>query len=343
MHPIPGIIDYAVAACSLLPVRPGFPLQYNINYTNRGTTILTNKDIVFIKDSRQQLVNSVPPYTSIVGDSIKWNIASLPVDGTGNIILNMDLDAMATINDTLESAVYIDSTSDVYRADNYVSIRERIWGSYDPNDKQEIHGGFITPQELSAGTWLDYTIRFQNTGNDTAFNIILRDTLDTKLELDSIEMIASSNPYQANIKNSRYVAFTFDNIKLVDSIHNEPLSHGYISYRIKPRSTLVVGDTIRNNASIYFDFNPAIKTNTQLTIVRNRPIQVTWTGAISTAWEDAGNWSNGVIPDSNTDVTINTGVPNYPIVNSIAICRKLNVKPGSTVTVKSGFEIKVIH
>ena len=343
VHPIPGIIDYAVAACSLLPVRPGFPLQYNINYTNRGTTILTNKDIVFIKDSRQQLVNSVPPYTSIVGDSIKWNIASLPVDGTGNIILNMDLDAMATINDTLKSAVYIDSTSDVYRADNYVSIRERIWGSYDPNDKQEIHGGFITPQELSAGTWLDYTIRFQNTGNDTAFNIILRDTLDTKLELDSIEMIASSHPYQANIKNSRYVAFTFNNIKLVDSIHNEPLSHGYISYRIKPRSTLVVGDTIRNNASIYFDFNPAIKTNTQLTIVRNRPIQVTWTGAISTAWEDAGNWSNGVIPDSNTDVTINTGVPNYPIVNSIAICRKLNVKPGSTVTVKSGFEIKVIH
>ena len=343
VHAIPGIVDYAVSVGSLLPPRPGFPLQYSINYSNRGTTTLTNKNVVFIKDPRQQLVSSVPPYTSIVGDSIKWNIASLPIDGTGNIILNMQLDALANINDTLESAVYIDSISDVYRADNFVPIRERISGSYDPNDKQEIHGGFITPQELAARKYLDYTIRFQNTGNDTAFNIILRDTLDANLQWDSIEITGSSHAYQANLKNSRYLSFTFNNIKLVDSNHNEPLSHGYISYRIKPLSTLVLGDTIRNSASICFDFNQPIKTNTQVTIIRSRPVPVTWTGAVSKAWEDPLNWSNAAVPDANTNVTINNGMPRYPEVNSNAVCRSLDVKTGASITVKTGFAIKILH
>ena len=345
LHPIPGIIDYSVTGVSLLPVRPGFPLQYKIVYTNKGTTTLTNKEVRFIKDYRSQFWNTTPPYTSISGDTLRWNIASLDPEGTGNIILNLVLDPIpiVSLNDTIEAQIYLDSTADIFPVDNSVSIRQSIFGSYDPNDKQENLGGFITPAELSAEKWLNYTIRFQNTGNDTAFNIIIRDTLDTKLQWDSIEMVTSSHQYQANIKDSKYVKWTFNNVKLVDSIHNEPLSHGYISYRIKPKSTLVLGDTIRNRASIYFDFNPAVQTNTQLTIVRTRPVPVLWTGAVSTAWEDPLNWSNGKVPDDNTDVTINTGLPRYPVVNSNANCRSLNAKPTTTVLVKTGYTLKVIY
>jgi hypothetical protein len=49
------------------------------------------------------------------------------------------------------------------------------------------------------------------------------------------------------------------------------LSHGYITYRIKALPTLTVGDTIKNNAFIYFDFNEPVQTNTQVTIVRTSP------------------------------------------------------------------------
>ncbi|MEP7165684.1 MAG: hypothetical protein ABI741_13375 [Ferruginibacter sp.] len=347
VHPIPGIIDYAVSLSNIpFNARPGFPVQYNFSYSNRGTTTLTNKDVVFIKDPSLQLINTVPPFTSIVGDSIKWNISSLTPDASGNIIVNTTVSPIpiVNINDTLESAIYIDSTADYYRADNYIQIRQALTGGFDPNDKQEIHGGFITPAELSQGDWLNYTIRFQNTGNDTAFNIIIRDTLDAKLEWDSIELVSSSHPYLFNIKNNKNATWTFSNIKLVDSIHNETLSHGYISYRIKPKSTLVLGDTIRNGASIYFDFNPAVATNTQLTIVRTKPVPVLWTGIVSTAWEDPANWSNGKVPDENTDVSINTGVPNYPVVNNFnATCRSLNVKTGVSVLVKTGYTLTVIH
>ena len=348
VHPVPGIVDCAVSF-NYIPyiVKAGMPVQYNFSYTNRGTTVLSNKQVVFIKDHRLQLVNSLPAYSSISGDSIKWNIAGLPVDALGSIILNTTLDPIPLVNlgDTLESAIYIDSTGDFYRNDNYSRLTQFITGSFDPNDKEEIHGGFITPQELISGTPLDYTIHFQNTGNDTAYNIILRDTLAAKLDWDSIEVIASSHACQFNIKNSKYITCTFNNIKLVDSLHNEPLSHGYITYRIKPKSTLVSGDSILNSASIYFDLNPPIKTNAQLTIVKNRPVPVSWTGTVSTAWEDPLNWSNNAVPDENVNITIATGtIHNYfPVINSNAICRSITVKTGATVTVKTGFALKVIH
>ena len=66
-----------------------------------------------------------------------------------------------------------------------------------------------------------------------------------------------------------------------------------------------------------------------------------WTGIVSTAWENTGNWSCGNVPDINTDVTISNGVTNYPVVNSAAVCRKLKQNTGSNVTVKTGFSLRV--
>jgi hypothetical protein len=44
-------------------------------------------------------------------------------------------------------------------------------------------------------------------------------------------------------------------------------SHGYVAYRIKPLSTVHAGDTIKNTAGIYFDYNMPVATNTEKTIV----------------------------------------------------------------------------
>lgn len=66
-----------------------------------------------------------------------------------------------------------------------------------------------------------------------------------------------------------------------------------------------------------------------------------WTGTVSTAWENAANWSCGSIPGINTDVTISNGVSNYPVVNSTAVCRKLKQKAGSSVTVRTGFSLRM--
>src|SRR4030095_15459463 len=85
-------------------------------------------------------------------------------------------------------------------------------------------------------------------------------------------MIAASHPYQIQINSQNRIAWQFNNIKLPDSNRNEPRSHGFIAYRIKPKNNLVVGDTVKNSASIYFDFNLPVQTHRQSTIVRNNVI-----------------------------------------------------------------------
>ncbi len=86
------------------------------------------------------------------------------------------------------------------------------------------------------------------------------------LELNTIEFVSSSHPVNITWKAwERNMEFQFNNILLPDSNINEPLSHGYARYRIKPKSTLAAGDTIGNNAYIYFDFNSPVATNTAIT------------------------------------------------------------------------------
>lgn len=55
------------------------------------------------------------------------------------------------------------------------------------------------------------------------------------------------------------IEFIFNHINLS---HIASQSHGYIAYKIKPKSNVIVGDIIPNNANIYFDFNAPITTNT---------------------------------------------------------------------------------
>jgi uncharacterized repeat protein (TIGR01451 family) len=109
---------------------------------------------------------------------------------------------------------------------------------------------------------IDYTIRFQNTGNDTAFQVVIRDTLDVNLDLNTLEITGASHPYEAFLKPDRTLEFRFSNIHLPDSSTNEPGSHGFVSYRIYPTPNLSSPTIIRNTAYIYFDFNGGIQTNT---------------------------------------------------------------------------------
>ncbi len=67
-----------------------------------------------------------------------------------------------------------------------------------------------------------------------------------------------------------------------------------------------------------------------------------WTGNSDTAWENPTNWSCGIIPTATTDVTIPTGLVNYPVIKSNAVCRRLRQQPGSAVKVNPAFKLDVV-
>ena len=140
--------------------------------------------------------------------------------------------------------------------------------SYDPNDKLAFPTE-IESEDLRAAK-INYTIRFQNTGNDYAKDVILIDTLSDQLIPESFEYVSSSHPDRLSItrESDRILRFYFESIYLIDSMTNPDLSQGYVSFNLTPKSTLAIDSEIENKASIYFDSNPPIVTNTvQTTIV----------------------------------------------------------------------------
>lgn len=132
---------------------------------------------------------------------------------------------------------------------------------YDPNHKEAtINDG---PMDAST-TQLTYEIQFQNLGNDTAFTVVIEDTINpSHFDINSITMIGSSDPYtMTKVVNSNLVRWEFKDIKLVDSLTNEPESHGSLRFSIDLKSGIQIGEKVNNTAHIYFDHNPVIATNT---------------------------------------------------------------------------------
>lgn len=142
-----------------------------------------------------------------------------------------------------------------------VDCRDNI-GAYDPNDKQGFPRGYGDDHYILPGTDIEYLIRFQNTGTDTAFNIVIRDTLVDELNVTTVRPGASSHPYEFEIYGDGILKFTFPDIMLPDSNVNEPLSHGYVEFKVSHVEGLDLGTVIENSAAIYFDFNEPIITNT---------------------------------------------------------------------------------
>ncbi|HRA58487.1 MAG TPA: T9SS type A sorting domain-containing protein [Bacteroidia bacterium] len=256
---------------NLTPVslfRSGFDATYYISYINNGTTTLT-PTVIFFPDANVSFTSANVTPTSVTTDSVVWNIGALAPFQSGSIVVTVNVHTGLPIGSLINSSVRIEPVAgDANPGCNYSSWEVFTTGSFDPNDILVSRDTLFTT-EIPNPPYLDYIIRFQNTGNDTAFNVKILNPLDTnKLQLNTLEYVASSHPVNMNfIYHERNMEFKFDNILLPDSNVNEPLSHGFIHYRIKPKTSLVLNDSIQNNAAIYFDFNDPVITNTATTHV----------------------------------------------------------------------------
>jgi len=135
-------------------------------------------------------------------------------------------------------------------------------GSYDPNDKSAIPVGAGAEHYISASQDLEYKIRFQNTGTDTAFTVVIRDTITSELDMTSFEAGIGSHDYTLTIEQGNIIVFTFDNILLPDSTTNLVESNGFVEFKINQVDGNLPSTLIENTAAIYFDFNDPIITNT---------------------------------------------------------------------------------
>lgn len=172
---------------------------------------------------------------------------------------------------------------------NNASFVATVLNSYDPNDKQCQLPTFIQPNVQEN---LQFTVRFQNDGNYPALNVVVRDTISTNLDLFTFRFIGSKHPVSYSIDAvSREVVFRFSGIQLLPSVDSLEGSQGYFTYEIKELPNLSLNSEIKNTAYIYFDFNPAIITNTTLNINGDVGLSTQTKGLI----ELYPNPSNGII------------------------------------------------
>lgn len=211
---------------------------------------------------------------SILPNRLVWKIADFStIDFFEDIKPNFYIDSSAVAGDLLCFTTEVTPTiGDRVPSNNSFSQCFTVRTSYDPNIKDVAPNGSVTASQ----GWMYYTIHFQNTGGSYAENIYVWDTIDASLDLNTIQVMGSSHhQFMQVYPSGRAVKFNFIHVNLLDSGTNEQASHGYVQYRIKLKAGLSEGLNIQNTASILFDLNTPVVTNTTSTIICNTPSQVT--------------------------------------------------------------------
>jgi len=276
-------VDFAAAAtedCAQMSVnmiapfwRRCFENQLVISYCNIGSIAAEDTYLTLELPSVIQILLTNTPYT--VNDeglyvfNVGNDIGNMGVGQCGTINLLTEVSCDADLGEILcaESYVYHSSTACTDATPNLTGNSSdllclEVIGAYDPNDKNANPRGYGEEHFIDQNTSIEYFIRFQNTGTDTAFNVVVLDTLSASFDVSSLLLGASSHDYDLRIIENHILEFTFADIQLVDSFANEPASHGFFSYEIKQNVDVELGTIIENSAAIYFDFNEPVITNT---------------------------------------------------------------------------------
>lgn len=258
-----GYTDLRVTMFNVNEAIPGNTATYRIYYSNNGSTSLNGSIQLTYDNGKLALASASPAQDSATANTLTWDYTNLlPFEHRYiSLSLNVAIPPTVNTNDLLNFAVSgTPIAGDDVPANNNLSWNQTVRSSFDPNDKTVIEGDVISLSQAS--NYLTYVTRFQNTGTANATTVVIKDLLDPKLDWDTFEPIASSHPSNIQIQNGNAVIYTFSNIDLAYESSNEPASHGWMVYKIKPKNNVVVGDIISSDSNIYFDYNLPITTNT---------------------------------------------------------------------------------
>lgn len=264
----PGICDLKIDLIAHACVSPGFPAYYSIQVRNIGTEP-SGGEVHLFYDPALRFNFAAPAQTAhnATTRTITWNLPILQPGQFANywgaftaiipLQINQFVFTMADVNP---------SCTDIQFANNIDTTQQLVRSSWDPNNKLVNPIGKGPQGLIKSDELLTYTINFQNTGNAPAVNVVLRDLFTDELDLGTMEMLASSHPYSFQMEGREGV-WKFSGIMLPDSGTNEPASHGFVMFSIKPNAGLPEGTEIFNHADIYFDYNEAVITEPTLNTI----------------------------------------------------------------------------
>ena len=259
------IADHENIEVILIPsiIRPGFSSQFEIKFRNTGNTIPSGVIRLEYRGEFLTLENSEPAIVSDDNKVLEWSYENLLPFETRHINFELTANTPTTSDNPLSGGEILNFKTTIYpiaddieKNNNIHCVSKTVVNSFDPNDKTCLQGTTLDINNLD--NFVDYLIRFENIGTASAVNVVVVDMIDTELfDISSLQIVEASHSMRTKITRNQ-VEFHFTDIFLP---FEDEFNDGFVLFRIKPNSELVVGDVLQNQAEIYFDFNAPIVTN----------------------------------------------------------------------------------
>ena len=265
--PITQLQSYDDLKVEIYPIgnpRPGFPYTNYILIKNQGLSAVNTGTLTFTKAAAVSINGVSVSGATMTATGFTYTFSNLAPNQEIIFFVSMQVPTIPTVNlgDILTNTATVSSVNtDAFPLNNNYSLSQIVVGSYDPNDKSESHGGKIGLDTFTDNDYMYYTIQFENTGTANAEFIRIEDMLDARLDETTFEMIRASHAVNTTLAGNQ-LTWHFYNINLPPTISQPNQSHGYVFFKIKPKTGYEAGDIIPNSAAIYFDYNPPIVTNT---------------------------------------------------------------------------------
>lgn len=149
------------------PVKPGSNLTFTISYANTGNANATGVVITDVVPVGTSFVSASAPGVEALG-TVTWNLGTVAAGSSGSVTLVVQVGALppgaqiansATLTSTEAQPVSAGSQSTV-AADNNLTLTKQA-----------------TPDPVTVGTNLTYTLTYGNSGSTAANNVVLEDLL----------------------------------------------------------------------------------------------------------------------------------------------------------------------
>lgn len=274
------MLDAAIELAELRPARFGFETSLSVNFQNLGSIPVDSfaleldcgDHFSFTGLSTLNSGGLLHPL-NLSNGTLSAVFKGADVLQQRNFVAYGQLDSFLLPGDTLPCTARVlpFPANDAVAGNNFDSLLPIVQGSYDPNDITAYPQGRITSASLDADGSLDlvYRIRFENTGNANADFLRVVTDYSPLLRPETFRLGAVSAPCSVRFLEGNRMEFSFPNYLLPPTSVDSLASKGFIFFRMRTVPGLVAGDTIKNKADIYFDFNPPIHTNTAMTWVES--------------------------------------------------------------------------
>lgn len=269
---IPGQASFTIS-CNVPAANPDFAITYQwafnfvaplqsgnlqLQICNLACSDTSNASVQIVMP-----LNFVPTTTNLTNANITGNMLTfdlLNLSNCSSLNIPFTFPGTTPAGTVFNFVTTVFNINDSYSFNNSDTVYGLVRNSYDPNFKDVDKYVYI---DVNTVETLNYVVHFQNDGNFQAINVVVQDTIDTKLDLTTFQLVASQHAVSVNINPAtRVVTFSFNGINLLPSSQNLAGSQGFFSYSIRELPGLAMQSEIKNTAYIYFDFNPAIITNT---------------------------------------------------------------------------------